>query len=104
MTWVSTTPGVGTCSGTALVTCSFGAMANGATATVTIVATITALGTKSNTATVSNLNGSDYDPDPTNDTSTWLTTVSGALACGTPGGPGPGGTLSGVINTYYPGT
>ena len=103
-TWVSTTTSVGTCSGTATVSCSFGPLASGATATVTIVATINALGTKSNTATVSNPNGSDYDPNPANDLSTWLTTVSGAAACGTPGGPGPGGTLSGVVNTYYPAT
>ena len=103
-TWVSTTTSVGTCSGTATVSCSFGPLASGATATVTIVATINALGTKSNTATVSNPNGSDYDPNPTNNSSTWLTTVSGTPTCGTPGGPGPGGTLSGVINTYYPAT
>jgi uncharacterized repeat protein (TIGR01451 family) len=103
-TWVSTTTSVGTCSGAGTVSCAFGRLASGATATVTIVVTINSVGTKSNTATVSNPNGSDYDPDLTNNSSTWLTTVSGAPTCGTPGGPGPGGTLSGIINTYYPGT
>jgi len=86
------------------VTCSFGALASGATATVQIVATVNTIGTKSNTATVANLNGSDYDPNPTNNVATALTTVSGTPVCGTPSGPGPGGTLSGVINTYWPGT
>src|SRR5205814_9407043 len=27
-----------------------------------------------------------------------------AQVCGTPGNDGPGGTISGVINTYYPGS
>ncbi|MFN8091158.1 MAG: C25 family cysteine peptidase [Vicinamibacteria bacterium] len=103
-TWVSTATTVGTCTGTATVSCSFGALASGASATVTIVATVDTLGTKSNTATVDNQNGSDYDPNTTNNVATWLTTVAGAPVCGTPGGPGPGGTLSGVINTYYPAT
>ena len=103
-TWISTSTSVGTCSGSSTITCSFGPLANGATATVTIVARVDAFGTKSNTATVSNPNGSDYDPNPTNNSSTWLTTVSGSPTCGTPGGPGPGGTLTGVVNTYYPGT
>ena len=101
-TWISTTTSVGTCTGSSIVTCSFGPLANGATATVTIVARVDAFGTKSNTVTVANPNGSDYDPNTTNNVSTWLTTVSGSPTCGTPGGPGPGGTLTGVVNTYYP--
>jgi uncharacterized repeat protein (TIGR01451 family)/fimbrial isopeptide formation D2 family protein len=33
-----------------------------------------------------------------------LTGAANAQVCGIPGNDGPGGTLSGVINTYYPGT
>ncbi|MEO8775431.1 MAG: hypothetical protein ABI468_03840, partial [Candidatus Nanopelagicales bacterium] len=30
-------------------------------------------------------------------------TAMAAGICATPGGSGPGGTLAGVVNTYYPG-
>ena len=32
-----------------------------------------------------------------------VTPASAAGACATPGGDGPGGTLSGIVDTYYPG-
>jgi len=91
---------LGSCSGTSTVTCTLGAMANGASATITIVATIDTVGTKSNTATVTNVNGTDYDPDTTNNSATASTTVAGPSCAVLPAG----GVLSGVINTYFPGT
>ena len=51
--FVSATPSQGTCSGVATVTCSLGSLANGATATVTIVVTPGSIGSLNNSATVS---------------------------------------------------
>ncbi len=69
VTLVSATPSQGSCTGVATITCNLGNIANGVTATVTIVVTPTVLGAISNTATVS---GSFVDLDPTNDSSTAL--------------------------------
>ncbi|MBI3608409.1 MAG: DUF11 domain-containing protein, partial [Nitrospirae bacterium] len=73
VTFGSVTASQGTCSmsgGT--VTCSLGPMANGATATVTIVVTPLAAGTLSNTAIVSSATS---DPVPGNNTSGPVTTT-----------------------------
>ncbi len=48
----SGTPTAGSCTGTQTVTCSFGALASGATVTVTVVARMTSPGTQTDTATV----------------------------------------------------
>jgi uncharacterized repeat protein (TIGR01451 family) len=86
------------CSGTTTITCSSAALAQGATATISITATAPANATTlSNTATVS-LSG---DPNANNNTATAYTVVQ-PIACATPGRDGAGGTLSGVVNTYYP--
>lgn len=61
------------CTGTTTVTCALGALANGATATVTIVVTPAAAGSLSNTATVSS---STADPVSTNNSATAGTTVA----------------------------
>lgn len=105
-TWVSTSTTLGSCSGTNLVNCVLGNMANGATATITVVATVTTAGTKSNTATLGIDTGTTYDPVPPNDSATATTAVTGgtSIRCSIPTPLGPGGTLSGVINTYYAGT
>ena len=101
----TTWPG-GSCSGNPLVTCSLGTMVNGATATITIAAVNNGAGTKSNTASVASSPATDFDPDTTNNSATATTTVTGAATtlCANPGQQGAGGTLSGVVNTYYPGT
>jgi uncharacterized repeat protein (TIGR01451 family) len=106
MTYISATPSQGSCTGTAIVTCALGAMANGGTATVTIVAMNTSMGTKANTATVSNPVGAEYDPNLINNNATVTTTLTGGAAplCVVPGKDGAAGTISGVVNTYYPGT
>jgi uncharacterized repeat protein (TIGR01451 family) len=56
------------------VTCSLGGLANGATATVTIVVTPTTLGTLTNTASVT---GDQADPTPADNSATATTTVLG---------------------------
>ena len=72
-TFVSSSTTVGSCSGTATVTCDLGALANGAGATVTIVVTPGSAGQLSNTATVSSTTD---DPVAGNNSSTVSTTVS----------------------------
>jgi len=104
-TYVSATPSQGSCSGTAIVSCNLGAIANGADATVQIVATNNTSGTKANTATVTNTSPIGYDPNLTNNVATATTTVTGGAApfCVQAGKDGAGGTLSTVVNTYYAG-
>ena len=105
MTLVSATPSQGSCSGATLVSCSLGVIANGASATVTIVARNDSNGTKANTATVQNLNATEYDPNPVNNVATATTamSVTPVTLCALPGKDGAVGTISGVVNTYYPG-
>ena len=93
-----TVPAVGS-SGT--VSCSItSAMAMGATATITITVTAPSIAsTLINTATVS-LAG---DPNSSNNSATPYTVVQ-PLVCATPGRDGAGGTLTGVVNTYFPPT
>src|SRR4029077_14902617 len=66
----------------------------------------TSNGTKANMATVSNPDSAEYDPNLINNVATATMAVTGGVAplCVVPGKDGPGGTLSGVVNTYYPGT
>ena len=87
------------CSGTAPVSCSLtSAMAMGATGTIAITVTApSTAGTLTNTATIS-LTG---DPNSANNSATSYTVVQ-PLVCATPGKDGVGGTLTGVVNAYYP--
>ena len=87
------------CSGTTTVTCSLtGTMVQGASATITITVTSpSTAGPITNTATVSS---TTPDPVATNNSATDITVVQ-PLVCATPGKDGAGGTLSGVVNTYY---
>lgn len=63
-TFVSATASQGTCSQAAgVVTCNLGSLASGASATITLVATMTAGGSNTNTATVTS---STIDPDTAN--------------------------------------
>jgi len=84
------------------VTCALtGTLAEGASATITIAVTApSAAGPVSNTATISS---TTTDPVSTNNSATVITVVQ-PLVCATPGKDGAGGALSGVVNTYYPGT
>jgi uncharacterized repeat protein (TIGR01451 family) len=68
---VSSTQGTCTQSGAA-INCQLGSLANGATATITLVLQPRSKGTLSDTASVS---GNEYDPNTSNNSSTVLTTV-----------------------------
>lgn len=73
VTLVSATASQGTCSGTATnVTCGLGSLANGATATVTIVVTPISEGGRSNTASVA---GNQTDPNLGDNSDTEPTTL-----------------------------
>jgi uncharacterized repeat protein (TIGR01451 family) len=103
MTLVSATPSTGTCVTTANpITCSLGTLASGATDTVTVVETASAAGSYANTATVSD-SGTPPDPNTGNNTYTAVATVQ-SLSCVTPPQGISGTNLSGVLNTYYPGS
>ena len=73
-TFVSATSTVGTCTGGAMVNCSLGNMAVGATATITLVTTSTATGTIPNTATVV---GNEAETNTANNTATASVVVNG---------------------------
>jgi fibronectin-binding autotransporter adhesin len=74
-TFVSATPSQGSCSGTATVTCSLGTVANGASATITLVVSTSGSTSSpvSNTATIS---ATTTDPASGDNTSTANTTVT----------------------------
>jgi len=99
---LASAPAGWTCTQTPTVTCTLtGTMAQGASATITIsVTTPSTAGPISNTAKVSS---STADPVMPNNSATVVTVVQ-PLVCATPGKDGLGGTLAGVVNTYYPGT
>ena len=78
-TFVSATTSQGTCSGAGPVNCSLGTIASGASATISIVVTPTAVGTANLTATA---DAADIDTNAANDAGTASATVN------TPGGGG----------------
>ncbi|HKQ87773.1 MAG TPA: C25 family cysteine peptidase [Candidatus Acidoferrales bacterium] len=103
VTFVSATSSQGACtqsSGT--VSCSLGAVAFAPSSPITVSITVTTPGTATtltNTATVSST--SPADPFSSNNNASVITVVQ-PLVCATPGKDGAGGTLTGVINAYYP--
>ncbi len=104
MTLNSVTPSAGTtCTGTGPITCTLPTpFAMGATATVAVVETATSSGSFANTATVTD-SGTPPDPNTGNNTYTAVATVQSA-ACATVSQASAGNNLTGVLNTYYPGT
>jgi uncharacterized repeat protein (TIGR01451 family) len=104
MTLVSVTPSAGvTCVTSANpIICTIGTLASGAQATVAVVETATASGSYANTATVTD-SGTPPDPNMGNNTFVAVATVQ-AVACATVSEAAPGTNLTGVLNTYYPGT
>jgi uncharacterized repeat protein (TIGR01451 family) len=103
MTLVSATSTTGSCVTSANpIVCTIGNMASGATATVTVVETASAAGAFANTATVSD-SGTPPDPNTGNNTYTAVATVQ-SVSCATTSEATVGTNLTGVLNTYYPGT
>ena len=100
LTLVSATPSQGSCSGTGPITCPLGTLAGGASATVTVVASAAQSGSYANTASVT---ATQPDLNTGNNSYTAIGIVQ-SNTCATPALLGPGGTLTGVVNTYYPAT
>jgi len=103
LTLISVTPsGTTTCSGIGPITCNLPAsLAGGASVTVAVVVNATVAGFYPNTATVTD-SGTPPDPNTGNNTYVGVApVVSVVCASGTPPN---GGTLTGVQNTYFPGT
>ena len=95
---VSATATPGTCSGTAPITCALGSLAANATATIVLTVSPGATGGYPDTAAVT---GTIADLNNGNNSATGVG-FSQAFTCTTPTNAA-GGTLTGVINTYYPG-
>jgi uncharacterized repeat protein (TIGR01451 family) len=72
-TLVSVTPSQGSCTGTSTINCALGSLANGGSATVTLVVTPTQTGVISNTASVA---ANEFDPNLNNNHDTQMTTVN----------------------------
>ena len=100
LTLVSATPSQGTCAGTGPITCNLGTINSGSNATVTVTASAGAVGSYPNTATVT---ATEPDLNGGNNFYTAVAFVQ-TQACASAGQNGNGGTLGGVINTYYPAT
>ena len=83
------------------ITCTLGTVAYPLGTPITVTVTGTSPGTAqtiTNSATVST---TGTDPVSTNNSVTVMTVVQ-PLICSTPGKDGAGGTLSGIVNTYFP--
>ncbi len=98
-TFVSSTTTQGSCSGTSTVTCTLGAIIRGTT--ITIAITVTAPASPTTLTNTSKVTSSTTDPVLTNNMVTVLTVVQ-PLVCASPGRDGSGGTLTGIVNAYYP--
>ncbi len=103
LTWISTMPSAGTtCVGTGPITCTLPAsFASGATATIAVTVKASAAGFYPNTAALAD-SGTPPDPNTGNNSYVALAPVV-SVVCSTTT-LSAGGTLSGVLNTYYPGT
>ena len=99
LTFVSSAPSQGSCSGTTTITCNIGALGVGSSATVTVTVTPGVPGGYPNTASVTS---SSTDLVNANNSSTGVAS-SDFAACAT-STLVAGGTLTGTINTYFPGT
>lgn len=103
-TFVSASTTSGSCGGTTTVTCSIGTLTVGQTATVTINVTAPLTGgpIANNTGTVT---ASTFDPVTPNTATATSHSLVQATVCGTqPGKDGAGGTLTGVVNSYWQGS
>ncbi len=99
---VSVTPSAGTCTTGATISCTLPTpMASGATVTIAIKVSTTTAGFYPNTASITD-SGTPPDPNTGNNTYVAVAPVV-SIVCSTTTLVA-GGTLSGVVNTYYPGT
>jgi uncharacterized repeat protein (TIGR01451 family) len=103
VSYVSANSTQGTCSqASGTVTCSLGAVAYAPSSPITIAITVTTSGTATtltNAASVSST--SPTDPVSSNNNVSVITVVQ-PLVCAMPGKDGAAGTLTGIVNAYYP--
>ncbi len=83
------------------ITCNLGTVAYPLATPITITVTGTTAGTANTMTNVAAVSTTGTDPVPGNNSVTVLTVVQ-PLVCATPGKDGAGGTLTGVVNAYYP--
>ena len=100
---ISVTPSAGTtCTTTTTINCTLPAsFASGATATIAVVVKASAAGFYPNTATITD---SGTPPDPNTGNNTYISLAPVVSIVCTAVTLSPGGTIGGVLNTYYPGT
>ena len=101
LTFGTATPSQGTCTGGLSLSCALGTIAANATTTISVALTTSSTATTlTNTASVAT---TSTDSNANNNAATVYTVVQ-PIACANPGRDGAGGTLTGVVNTYFPGT
>jgi uncharacterized repeat protein (TIGR01451 family) len=97
----STTQGsCGAASG-GVITCSLGTVAYPLATPITITVTGTTSGTAATMTNVAGVATTGTDPVAGNNSATVVTVVQ-PLVCATPGKDGAGGTITGIVNAYYP--
>ncbi len=101
LTFVSATPSQGSCSGGLSLSCALGTIAANGTASISVsLSTSSSATTLTNTATVTT---TSTDSNAANNSATTYTVVQ-PISCANPGRDGAGGILTGIVNTYFPGT
>jgi uncharacterized repeat protein (TIGR01451 family) len=104
LTIVSATPSQGTCTPATTTNCSIGTLLSAdSTATVTIVATTANAGLATVYNTAGTITSGTTDVNSANNTAT-VTVRTQSHLCANPGKDGAGGTVTGSVNTYFPGT
>jgi len=102
LTLISTTPSAGSCSGTGPITCTLPTpLTSGASVTIAVVVNAAAAGFYPNTATITD---SGTPPDSNTGNNTYVAVAPVVNVVCASGVPPNGGTLTGVVNTYFPGT
>jgi uncharacterized repeat protein (TIGR01451 family) len=103
LTNVSATTTAGSCGGvvSGQITCSLGAVAYPLGTPITVTVSGTSPGTATTMTNSATVATTGTDPVSANNSVTILTVVQ-PLVCSTPGKDGAGGTLTGIVNTYFP--
>jgi len=84
-----------------VITCNLGTVAYPLATPITITVTGTTSGTANTMTNVAKVSTTGSDPVAGNNSVTVLTVVQ-PLVCATPGKDGAGGTITGIVNAYYP--
>ncbi|HXA77782.1 MAG TPA: hypothetical protein VNV41_11690, partial [Candidatus Acidoferrales bacterium] len=84
-----------------VITCSLGTVAYPLATAITITVTGTTSGTANTMTNVATVATTGTDPVAGNNSVSVLTVVQ-PLVCATPGKDGAGGTITGIVNAYYP--